>query len=562
MSLLIATTAKITIVLLAALAGRALGHKQSAAVRHWILAVAIGCALVLPALAYVAPTWQVPSVTDRDPQVESRVDVNVSAMASPDARSAQRLPDAPSPRWKLGPALLTVWIVGSVVAIAILVAGLVRLALMAATAQPVGAARCHALAGDIARVYGITRRIRLLYGTHPAMLMTWGLVRPTIVLPEAARAWTDDRLRVVLCHELAHVQRGDWGTQLAAELLRAVYWFNPVAWIACRRLRLDSEHACDDAVLNAGIAAPRYADHLLDLARACSSRRAAWSPALPVARPSGLERRVRAMLNARLDRHPLTRRARLITVVAFLTLAVSLAGVASYAQGPFAAVAGSITDSQRAALPNATLALTNTGTQARNEVRSDPNGRFEFVGLPPGDYVLEVNVLGFRNYRATLALNGQQLDRDIVLDVGTLQETITVVDSDDPPRPINPEELERSERRRQARAARRAATGCPAVQPGVIPTGGNIRPPEKLVDVRPEYPPALRRDKIGGTVDIDARIATDGSVKEASPDPSAHPDLARAAVDAVRGWRFDETLLNCVPIEVSMAVKVTFKPRP
>jgi periplasmic protein TonB len=118
------------------------------------------------------------------------------------------------------------------------------------------------------------------------------------------------------------------------------------------------------------------------------------------------------------------------------------------------------------------------------------------------------------------------------------------------------------QQRLQARAARQAAAGCPAAQPGVVATGGNIRPPVKLVDVRPDYPPVLRREKIGGTVDIEARIATDGSVKEALPDPSAHPELARAAVDAVRGWRFDETLLNCVPIEVSMSVKVTFRPKP
>ena len=561
MSLLIATVVKTTVVLLAALAGRALVRKQSAAVRHWMLAVAIGCALLMPALAYVAPTWQVPSVTGSDPEVESRVEFNVAATGSPAVRSPQQLPEAPPP-FAIGPFLLALWSSGTVIALAVLLTGLARLAAIAAAAQPAGTGRCDTLARDIARAFGINRRVRLLYGSNPAMLMTWGLFRPTVILPESARAWTDDHLRVVLCHEFAHIRRGDWGTQLAADVLRAVYWFNPLAWIACRRLRLDSEHACDDAVLNAGIAAPLYATHLLDLARACSGRRVAWSPALPVARPSGLERRVRAMLNAGLDRHPLTRRARVLTAFSFLALAVSLAGVASYAQGPFATVAGSILDSQRAALPNATLALTNTGTSARNEVRSDPNGRFEFVGLPPGDYVLETNVLGFRNYRGTLALNGQQVDRDIVLDVGTLQETITVVDSDEPPRPMNAEDVERNERRRQARAAQRAAAVCTPAPPGVVPIGGNIRPPAKLVDVRPDYPPALRRDKIGGTVDIDARIATDGSVREARPDPSAHPDLARAAVDAVRGWRFDETLLNCIPIEVSMIVKVTFKPRP
>jgi TonB family protein len=561
-SVLLAVAIKATIVLLAALGGRALVRNHAAAVRHWLLAVAIGCALLMPVLAYVAPTWQVPSWTAPDSEVESRFELSVPTVPSPAARSPHPLTDASSAEWEGVPLLFAVWLSGTVVAIGILLAGLARLAVIAASAQPVGPGRCDALARDIAEAYGITRRVRLLYGRHPAMLMTWGLIKPTIILPEAARAWSDDRLRLVLCHELAHVRRGDWASQLAAELLRALYWFNPFAWIACRRLRLDSEHACDDAVLGAGIAAPTYATHLLDLARACSRRREAWTPALPVARPSGLERRVRAMLNAHLDRHPLTRRTRVIVALAFFTLALSLAGVASYAQGPFATVAGSITDSQRAALPNATLAITNSETQARNEVRSDRNGRFELVGLPPGEYVLEASILGFRNYRATLALNGQQVDRDIVMDVATLQETITVVDSDDPPRVMTPEDLAKLEQRLKARAARQAAAGCPAVQPGVVPTGGNIRPPWKLVDVRPEYPPALRRDKIGGTVDIEARIATDGSVKEARPDPSAHPELARAAVDAVRGWRFEETLLNCVPIEVSMAVKVTFRPRP
>jgi beta-lactamase regulating signal transducer with metallopeptidase domain len=285
MSLLLATAVKTTVVLLAALAARALVRNQSAAVRHWMLAVAIGCALLMPALGYIAPTWQVPSVTGPDPEVESRVEFNVAATGSPAVPSPRQLPEAPSPPFAIGPFLLALWSGGTVIALAVLLAGLARLAAIAAAAQPAGPGRCDALARAIALAFGINRRIRLLYGSNPSMLMTWGLFRPIVILPESARAWTDDRLRVVLCHELAHIRRGDWGTQLAGDVLRAVYWFNPFAWIACRRLRLDSEHACDDAVLNAGVAAPAYATHLLDLARACSRRRVAWSPALPVARP-------------------------------------------------------------------------------------------------------------------------------------------------------------------------------------------------------------------------------------------------------------------------------------
>jgi TonB family protein len=570
MSLLLAGAIKVSLVLLVALAAGTLLRQQSAAVRHWLLAVAIACALLMPVLTLVAPAWQVPTAGSGDPQVDSQVAISVDTAAHPAST-----PTPPMRRQSVaamsgagaGALLLTVWIAGTALALGVLLVGLRRLATIARSARPVDPGTCQDQARDIARAYGLRRDVRVLYGDHPALLVTWGVRRPTIILPDAARTWTDERLRVVLCHELAHIQRGDWGTLLAAELLRAVYWFNPFAWMACRRLRQESEHACDDVVLNAGIAAPTYATHLLDLARASARRRGAWSPSLPVARPSGLERRVRAMLNAHLDRHPVTRWTRLGTVLAFLALAASLAGVALSAQGPFATVAGSLSDSMRGALPDATLSVTNAATRAKNEVRSDSSGRFEFVGLPPGDYVLEASVPGFRNYRATLALNGQQVDRDIVMDVATLQETITVSDAPPRVRPRSEQDaLDRrnalaSERLRRVSAACRDAAAWTGGSGGVSP-GGRIRPPMKIVDVRPEYPAALREGKVGGAVDLEARIGTDGSVRDVKEtDPSVHPDLAAAAIKAVREWRFDETLLNCVPIEVSMTVHVTFTPR-
>ncbi len=101
----------------------------------------------------------------------------------------------------------------------------------------------------------------LLESTHPSLLVTWGLARPKVILPAAAAAWTDERARVVLSHELAHIRRGDWIVQLSAELLRAFYWFNPLLWIACRRLRLESEHACDDEVMSRGVEGTDYATH-------------------------------------------------------------------------------------------------------------------------------------------------------------------------------------------------------------------------------------------------------------------------------------------------------------
>ena len=58
---------------------------------------------------------------------------------------------------------------------------------------------------------------------------------------------------------------------------------------------------------------------------------------------------------------------------------------------------------------------------------------------------------------------------------------------------------------------------------------------------------------------LNAQIATDGTVKDVQVVPPAHPAFASAAIEAVRAWEFDETLLNCAPTEVSMRVSVTFR---
>ena len=265
--------------------------------------------------------------------------------------------------------------------------------------------------------------MRLLQSDHPSLLVTWGWRRPRILLPAGAPAWPDERIRVVLAHELAHVVRGDWVVQLAAEALRAAYWFNPLVWVACRRLRVESECACDDAVLAQGIDAPDYAAHLLALARQLRSPGQPPLPAPAMARPSSLEGRVRAMLNDDLNRRPASRRARLAVAAALVALTLGVAGARAGAQ--FYALTGTAFDSTHRVLPGVRLVLTNGATGAKHEVRTDPAGRFEFVGLPPADYVLESSLAGFAPLRDALRVEGDTT-RDLQLTVGTLQETITV----------------------------------------------------------------------------------------------------------------------------------------
>jgi len=157
------------------------------------------------------------------------------------------------------------------------------------------------------------------------MPMTWGLWRPTILLPDEAQRWSSDRLRIVLLHELAHIQRRDCLTQLLAQIARAAYWFNPLAWLAERQLRALQEQACDDLVLNSGFDAPDYAEHLLAVSAGYRSPACAAGLALAMARASKLQRRLLAILDPCQNRRPISRYRMGLAAVACLALLSTLA---------------------------------------------------------------------------------------------------------------------------------------------------------------------------------------------------------------------------------------------
>ena len=123
--------------------------------------------------------------------------------------------------------------------------------------------------------------------------ITWGLLRPVIVLPAAAGAWTEAQRAAALAHEQAHVARRDWAVHLGAWVVSALFWFHPLVWLARRALVREAEHAADDAALAQGTRPSAYAELLLALAGTPGPRAALG------AAPSLLGQRVHAVLDGR-----------------------------------------------------------------------------------------------------------------------------------------------------------------------------------------------------------------------------------------------------------------------
>ena len=97
----------------------------------------------------------------------------------------------------------------------------------------------------------------------------------------------------------------------------------------------------------------------------------------------------------------------------------------------------------------------------------------------------------------------------------------------------------------------------PPPYPVSVRVGGNIRPPQKTKHVNPEYPAIAQSARVQGVVIIEAMIGTTGDVSSARVLRSI-PLLDQAALDAVRQWQFQPTLLNGAPVSVIMTVTVQF----
>jgi hypothetical protein len=160
---------------------------------------------------------------------------------------------------------------------------------------------------------------------------TWGAFRPALLVPFEASDWPEERRRLVLMHELAHVRRWDWLTQLIAHVACALYWFNPLVWFAARQMQVERERACDDIVLASGARASDYARELLVLAAGLSDSQISTLVAVAVTRRRELNGRLHSILDHRRSRAGLSKWAVCLSVA---LAAAAMAPLAMLRAGP------------------------------------------------------------------------------------------------------------------------------------------------------------------------------------------------------------------------------------
>jgi TonB family protein len=502
---------KATALLLAAWLVTAALRRASAAARHFVWLACFAALLLLPVTLWLTPAWQV-----TPPQALAPVLAAGRTVITVTAGEAKGGPEISF--W-----LLMLWAAGA--------GGL----LARGVRSQVLAARLVRSAEPHLRYHGLPVKI----STHVPIPLVCGLRSPVILLPAGAGEWPRERIEVVLRHEAAHAARRDPLAQAAASLACALYWPLPWVWAAARRMAVEAEFACDDCVLATGPRASEYATHLIEIVRSIQFDSQIPEGGIPMARISDLDHRLRAMFHANTNRLPAGRRFMLAVATAAFTLLIPLAGVRTPLFAFSDGISGVVKDPSGAVVPRARVIVQFTSEARREMVYTNDAGEFTAAPLPDGDYIVSVEKPGFAALKlvAIPVGPGHTSRLELTLQTGRVKETLNV-----------------------------AGAGAPALSPVSeagdpkrIRVGGNVQSTKMIKQARPAYPPGCKAEGIQGTVMLRAVISKEGSILNLEPiNKLVDSRLVQSAIDAVKQWQYQPTLLNGQPVEVITEIDINF----
>ena len=598
---LLAYSAQVAVLVLAATLVPALLRVQPPAMRYAYWRSVLVVALVLPWLQASRPAAQVSVLTS-----------TAFSLSGPEPfASAGSLSAALVPDWST--ALMTLLVVGAVCRGLWLATGVWQLARRRQGGRP-----ADEEFEDLQRAMGTRAEIRYLdAATQPVM---FGLRRPVVLLPATLEREPDEIRRAVVTHELWHVRRGDWAAVVVEEAVRAALWFHPAVWWVLGQIRASREQVVDALTVATTGQRSAYVRALLTFADATPLAPAAgfgWRRqlfqrvvqitgedamsttrfmataltmagvvlasgwygvrAFPLSHPASLAAAtqgpgpVEQRANPISEVNPLPPRLEAVTPVfpdrpeaqeaSMLLLvrttvdesgAVAEVRVVRVQFRPASPREVSGTDDSVLTLHLGTITIEGDDALAKLEkafelatVRDAPGAALRALAefRPAAFEFIESALTAIRQWRYAAPVTGP-LTFDVAVSFSNGTATASpAVASSAPPGSWT------------ASSTNRLADS--PLNDGAIRVGGTVRPPQKIKDVRPLYPPDARDARVQGVVILDVRIEADGRVGQARVLRSI-PMLDQAALDSVQQWEFTPTLLNGVPTPIVMTVTVQF----
>lgn len=422
-------------------------RRGSAAARHLVWALALTGTVALPLVCLTVPSWSLPLlpqvrapaailtaipapepadrhggstpgdpvIPETSPSAGRRMPVALPPAEPPgaaphgagladEARTSpapEALSTAAPPPWRPVYLIGFLWLAGALACLLPYLLGSWKLHRWCREARPPDAAISDETRRQATRL-GLARSVRVLIRQGLDVPFTWGFRRPVLLLPQGFSSWPSDRRRTVLQHELAHIRRHDCLTQLLGRVGLALHWFNPLAWLAERRLRVESERACDDIVLRAGSRPADYASCLIEVARTLTRARRAPACGIAMARSGSLERRLLAIVDVGRRRGDVPSWARRASVALAFSLLLPVAALRLTERTSAA--------SEAEPDPSATVSVALDGTADFDSIQAavDAAPPGALVRIGPGEYRESVKIA------KPLILEGAGWDRTVV----------------------------------------------------------------------------------------------------------------------------------------------------
>jgi len=268
-------------------------RRRSASLRHFVLSLSLAGLLLLPVLPYLGIGWETSLLPARTsaasvslraaaaqkpggnaPGRTETGDVFLLPSGSPNALEmpahSERLQNQSGPFFKI--AIPFIWSGGLIILLLRLAAGLLGAVRLTREGEAVRDPRWRVLLERFLAAIHLQRKVRLKSHRDVLIPLTWGFLKPVVLIPVGHEAWTEEQRSSALIHELSHVKRADFLVMVLVRLSLAVFWFNPLSWVVFRRLKNEQEEACDELVLRTGVKPSTYAANLLFFKSTAGSR--------------------------------------------------------------------------------------------------------------------------------------------------------------------------------------------------------------------------------------------------------------------------------------------------
>ncbi|HEY7389998.1 MAG TPA: M56 family metallopeptidase [Bryobacteraceae bacterium] len=479
------------------------------------------------------------------------------------------------------------------------------------------------------RPFGTRGGAKLLLSEAITSPVTFGVLRPVVLLPARFPEFDPVTREAILCHELLHVRRRDWLYTLAEEMVRVVFWFHPAIWWLLGEIAVAREEEVDRLAVAETRTRDAYVDALLAIAGAGTQPDLAPAPLF--LRKRHLKRRVVSILKeVRMSK------TRLVSSIAAALGILAAACWIAAATFPLSAAPDAVTDSPGVQVDTGGAPLMHRAPvlypeSARKQGVSgtvtvqaavDASGDVTDVQVLSGPEELRKAALqsvlqwhfeadaGARSHQVTISFQAGAAPtvaapttpapdpfaglvlRNYVVNGISGQARIELLSR----LPVHAGDvLAKGDALRIAKAAeafdshltsityRTPMNGpptnlqssrdltieiAPAVQPAAqdqqgpkagprLRVGGNVQATKIVSQPKPAYPAEAKQARIQGVVKLDVLVAADGTVQNINV-ISGHPLLVPAALEAVRQWVYQPTLLNGNPVPVETEVDVNF----